>query len=157
MGCSSSRSTCPDSSSLPPSHPTDRRPPQFLNPPPEGARTLNAEHNWREKRNELPRLWNSYTRPEARGGEFQDECYDIKMPIGQDSYTRPEALGSEVQNEGHDLNKPVGHQGVIQESIANHGSFRVPTLKKAPTTREQARQWKVNASGVAYELDATVQ
>ena len=126
MGCTSSRSTCCDSSPLPPSRSTGLRPSQFLPPPPDVARTrtLDAQRTWREKRAELPQLWNSYTEPSKKDPRFQDEY--------------------------HEPREPSEHEGGIQESFANHGRVSVPLLQRAPATGEQARQGKMKTRGMVH-------
>ena len=45
---------------------------------------------------------------------------------------------------------------MVQGGYANHGPVSVPMLKKAPSTREQARQWQTKKKGLAHELDIMV-
>ena len=52
--------------------------------------------------------------------------------------------------------KPSVDGGGVREGFANHGRVSVPLLKKAPTTREQARQWQAKKNGVVHELDTVV-
>ena len=154
MGCTSSRYTSPENTPHPPSHSNGLHAFRKIPPPPHIARDLNAkqsnppgeshflprpkdsardrtaEQNCQQKRAELPRLWDSYTRPNPRFKEFQDECYE---PY------RPGVI-----------------RGEIQEGFANHGRVSVPLLKKAPTTREQARQWQAKKNEVVHELDIVV-